>query len=134
MSFVINRETLPFPLRSAMNSSVGLFPTLTSFRSARTSLPIVSFLPRFSTLFCPGIPPAPRLRGFSSSNSRTMAATDVPKAEYRQLGKSGLRVSVPIFGAMSFGDKRWANWVIEEDEVPSIPSPNQLNFSADWDT
>ncbi|KAL8978854.1 MAG: hypothetical protein Q9205_005664 [Flavoplaca limonia] len=39
-----------------------------------------------------------------------------PLAEYRQLGKSGLRVSVPIFGAMSFGDRRWAPWVIEEDE------------------
>ena len=30
-----------------------------------------------------------------------------PRVEYRQLGKSGLRVSVPILGAMSFGDKRW---------------------------
>jgi hypothetical protein len=30
-------------------------------------------------------------------------ATEVPKAEYRQLGKSGLRVSVPILGAMSIG-------------------------------
>ena len=38
-------------------------------------------------------------------------------AEYKQLGKSGLRVSVPILGAMSFGDKRWQNWVIEEDQV-----------------
>lgn len=47
----------------------------------------------------------------------TMAPEETPMAEYRQLGKSGLRVSVPIFGAMSFGDKRWANWVIDEDEV-----------------
>ncbi|PIL27197.1 hypothetical protein GSI_10340 [Ganoderma sinense ZZ0214-1] len=37
-------------------------------------------------------------------------------AEYRQLGKSGLRVSVPIFGAMSFGDRRWNSWVIEEEQ------------------
>lgn len=44
-------------------------------------------------------------------------ATDVPKAEYRQLGKSGLRVSVPILGAMSIGDKRWQQWVTEEDEA-----------------
>jgi hypothetical protein len=28
------------------------------------------------------------------------------KAEYRYLGQSGLRVSVPILGAMSFGDVR----------------------------
>lgn len=51
-----------------------------------------------------------------------MATTNLPKAEYRQLGKSGLRVSVPIFGAMSFGDPRWAKWVIEEDEVAFMPS------------
>ena len=50
-----------------------------------------------------------------------MATIDLPKAEYRQLGKSGLRVSVPIFGAMSLGDKRWAKWVIEENEVAFIP-------------
>jgi hypothetical protein len=39
------------------------------------------------------------------------------KVEYRRLGKSGLRVSVPIFGCMSFGDKRTLPWVIGEDEV-----------------
>lgn len=39
------------------------------------------------------------------------------KAEYVQLGKSGLRVSVPILGAMSIGDKAALPWVIEEDEV-----------------
>ena len=37
--------------------------------------------------------------------------------EYKQLGKCGLRVSVPILGAMSFGDSRWQKWVIGEDEV-----------------
>ena len=39
------------------------------------------------------------------------------KVEYKQLGKSGLRVSVPILGAMSFGDKKWMDWVLEEKEV-----------------
>lgn len=42
---------------------------------------------------------------------------ETSKAEFRQLGKSGLRVSVPIFGAMSFGDAAWAPWVIEEEKV-----------------
>lgn len=41
------------------------------------------------------------------------------KTEYKQLGKSGLRVSVPIFGCMSFGHKDWAPWVVEEEEVCS---------------
>jgi hypothetical protein len=39
------------------------------------------------------------------------------KAEYVQLGKSGLRVSIPIFGAMSFGTPEWAPWVIDEEKV-----------------
>lgn len=43
-----------------------------------------------------------------------MSSTQV---EYRQLGKSGLRVSVPILGAMSIGNKAWGQWIIEESEV-----------------
>lgn len=31
------------------------------------------------------------------------------KVSYTQLGKSGLRVSVPILGAMSFGSSKWAD-------------------------
>ena len=46
-----------------------------------------------------------------------MSSEHLPQVEYRQLGKSGLRVSVPILGAMSIGDKRWMEWVIEEEEV-----------------
>jgi aryl-alcohol dehydrogenase-like predicted oxidoreductase len=40
---------------------------------------------------------------------------DATKVEYRQLGKCGLRVSVPILGAMSIGHKDWQPW-IEDDE------------------
>lgn len=39
------------------------------------------------------------------------------KAHYVQLGKSGLRVSVPIFGAMGIGHPDWAPWVLEEKRV-----------------
>jgi len=42
------------------------------------------------------------------------------KVEYRRLGNSGLKVSVPILGAMSFGDSRWQPWVVNEDEVRSV--------------
>ena len=67
------------------------------------------------------LPHAHHQTTFSSSSIRhsysTMVDQKLPQAEYRQLGKSGLRVSVPILGTMSIGDKRWADWVIEEDEV-----------------
>lgn len=36
------------------------------------------------------------------------------KVDYVKLGKSGLKVSVPILGAMSFGHPDWAPWVIGE--------------------
>jgi len=55
-----------------------------------------------------------------------MAATQMPaslkkslestKVSYAQLGKSGLRVSVPILGAMSFGHKDWQPWVEDDEE------------------
>ncbi|TFK52685.1 Aldo keto reductase [Heliocybe sulcata] len=46
--------------------------------------------------------------------------------EYRQLGKSGLKVSVPILGAMSFGSDKWSPWVVNEDQA--IPL-----LKAAWD-
>ncbi|KAJ3825476.1 Aldo/keto reductase [Lentinula raphanica] len=36
--------------------------------------------------------------------------------EYRLLGTSGLRVSVPILGTMGMGDQEWNNWVLPEDK------------------
>ena len=39
------------------------------------------------------------------------------KVEYKRIGRSGLKVSVPILGAMSFGNSKWQDWVLEEDRV-----------------
>jgi hypothetical protein len=56
------------------------------------------------------------------------------KAEYRQLGKSGLRVSVPILGAMSIGHKKWMPWVIEEEEsLPLLKAAYDRGLTT-WDT
>ncbi|KAK0226765.1 NADP-dependent oxidoreductase domain-containing protein [Armillaria nabsnona] len=46
--------------------------------------------------------------------------------EYRQLGSSGLRVSVPILGAMSFGSPKWLDWILDEEH--SLPI-----LKAAWD-
>lgn len=55
----------------------------------------------------------------SSSMKLTGLAASIEntKATYKQLGKSGLLVSVPILGAMSFGRSSWGKWVLDEDEV-----------------
>ncbi|ODQ80277.1 hypothetical protein BABINDRAFT_161241 [Babjeviella inositovora NRRL Y-12698] len=38
---------------------------------------------------------------------------DVP---YTNLGKSGLKISRLICGCMAFGDKSWADWIIDDEE------------------
>ncbi|KAL8741023.1 MAG: hypothetical protein Q9190_006330 [Brigantiaea leucoxantha] len=61
-------------------------------------------------------------------------SSSLPTAEHKQLGKSGLRVSVPILGAMSIGDKRWLPWVIEEDEaLPLLKAAYDRGLNT-WDT
>jgi len=56
------------------------------------------------------------------------------KVEYVNLGKSGLRVSVPILGAMSFGHPDWASWVIDEEKaLPLLKAAWDAGLNT-WDT
>lgn len=56
------------------------------------------------------------------------------KVEYRQLGKSGLRISVPIFGCMSFGDSKAQSWALDEEEaLPLLKSAYDKGLNT-WDT
>ena len=62
---------------------------------------------------------------------RSIAET---KATYKRLGNSGLRVSVPIFGAMSFGDPAWQPWVIDEEKaLPLLKAAYDRGLNT-WDT
>lgn len=62
---------------------------------------------------------------------RSIAET---KASYKRLGKSGLRVSVPIFGCMSFGSPEWQPWVIQEKEaLPLLKAAYDRGLNT-WDT
>lgn len=56
------------------------------------------------------------------------------KVEYRRLGESGLRVSVPILGAMSFGDQAWQPWLIEEDKALLLLKAAYDRGLNTWDT
>ncbi|KAK6462694.1 NADP-dependent oxidoreductase domain-containing protein [Scheffersomyces coipomensis] len=47
-------------------------------------------------------------------------ASTVPEIPHVKLGDSGLSVSNVICGCMSFGDKAWADWVVEEEETMEI--------------
>jgi aryl-alcohol dehydrogenase-like predicted oxidoreductase len=37
--------------------------------------------------------------------------------QYVKLGNTGLKVSRICLGAMSYGSKKWREWVLEEEEV-----------------
>lgn len=53
---------------------------------------------------------------------------------YNRLGKSGLKVSKIILGAMSFGSKAWQEWVLEEDEaLPLLHYAYSVGINT-WDT
>jgi len=39
-----------------------------------------------------------------------------PAVQYKQLGNSGLRVSVPILGAMGIGSTQWLPWALDEEK------------------
>ncbi|OPB36230.1 aldo-keto reductase [Trichoderma guizhouense] len=55
------------------------------------------------------------------------------KVDYRLLGASGLRVSVPIVGCMSIGNPEWANWVIgPEKAIPLLKAAYDRGVNTAW--
>jgi len=50
------------------------------------------------------------------------------------LGKSGLKVSKVILGAMSYGDPAWQDWVLEEEEALSLLEHAYKVGINTWDT
>lgn len=58
---------------------------------------------------------------------RLKQSVEDSKCEYRRLGNSGLRISVPVFGCMSFGDPNSMSWTLGEDEVSSLHRTCLLN-------
>jgi aryl-alcohol dehydrogenase-like predicted oxidoreductase len=59
---------------------------------------------------------------------------DQTKVEYRRLGQSGLRISVPILGAMSLGDPEAMSWVVPEEEaLPLLKAAYDRGLNT-WDT
>ncbi|KIJ47480.1 hypothetical protein M422DRAFT_28808 [Sphaerobolus stellatus SS14] len=54
-----------------------------------------------------------------------------PPVTYRRLGRSGLKISVPIVGAMSFGSPEWAPWVIDKEKaLPMLKAAWDLGINT----
>ncbi|KAG0647321.1 Aldo-keto reductase dtxS3 [Hyphodiscus hymeniophilus] len=62
------------------------------------------------------------------SSPMSLQAIKQVQVEYRQLGKSGLRVSVPILGMMGMGLSAWMGWVLDEEKAAYDRGVNT------WDT
>lgn len=70
----------------------------------------------------------------SSEQDPVLKSIEETKVVYKRLGKSGLKVSVPILGAMSFGDPAWAPWVVKEDVgLPLLKAAYDRGLNT-WDT
>jgi aryl-alcohol dehydrogenase-like predicted oxidoreductase len=61
-------------------------------------------------------------------------SVEATKVDYVQLGSSGLRVSVPIFGTMGIGSDKWLPWVLNEDESLEILKTAYDRGINTWDT
>lgn len=75
----------------------------------------------------------------TQTQSPTMATVLAPtasltKAKYVQLGSSGLRISNPILGAMSFGDVSWMAWCLDESKALPILKDAYDQGINTWDT
>ena len=57
-----------------------------------------------------------------ASSKALFKSVEATKVEYRRLGRSGLRILVPILGAMSIRNPAWAPWILEEDKVSQAES------------
>lgn len=54
--------------------------------------------------------------------------------EYTQLGKSGLKISKVVLGAMSYGTSDWQEWVLNEDKaLPLLKHAFDVGINT-WDT
>ena len=67
-------------------------------------------------------------------NDSLQKSIESSKAEYKQLGKCGLKVSIPILGAMSFGSPDWQPWVLDEEKsLPLLKAAYDRGLNT-WDT
>jgi len=66
--------------------------------------------------------------------TRLHVSLSATKTSFRNLGSSGLKVSVPILGCMSFGDPRWRPWVLDEEKsLPLLKAAYDRGIYT-WDT
>lgn len=68
----------------------------------------------------------PKLQAIPKSVTDSVSAT---KVEYKQVGRSGLWVSNPILGTLGIGDRRWMDWLLEEEDVNYFVS---AHISRSW--
>jgi hypothetical protein len=54
------------------------------------------------------------------------------RAEIRQLGKSGLRISNPILGGAHIGNSRWLPWTLNRDQVRIRLVSRPCGWATPW--
>jgi aryl-alcohol dehydrogenase-like predicted oxidoreductase len=62
-------------------------------------------------------PPAHKARPIRMADLNPVPAPAKPEMKYRNLGITGVRISPLCLGMMTYGTKKWREWVLEEDEA-----------------
>lgn len=110
---IITCAVAHYPFNSVNSGNPSIWPAyITCPRGAHF------ILPRTSPLALHII--VPNVVKMSDKKDPVLESIAQTKAHYKRLGKSGLRVSVPIFGAMSFGHPDWQPWVLDEEKVQTL--------------
>ena len=82
----------------------------------------VFFCDRLRSLIVHSSHPSPNMAralaaNFTSVPEVMRQSVQATKAEFRLLGRSGLRVSNPILGGLQIGSPKWLPWVLDEEKV-----------------
>ncbi|KZF24948.1 aldo-keto reductase-like protein [Xylona heveae TC161] len=115
------------------------------FTSSRGIITFSKLAASQNTVPSPAVQTEPRpltnpfiLHSTTDQSTRTFSTTTTMssenKMEYTRLGKSGLKISKVILGAMSFGSPDWQGWVLPEEEaLPLLEHAYKVGLNT-WDT
>lgn len=126
----VSRNFVRLPLPISGPYLPYIFPLISFQALSLLFLPSLSVsVPHFSTALV-----RYKLRNQLSTLPEMSAAKPTKPMEYTHLGKSGLKISKVILGAMSYGSSDWQDWVLNEAEaLPLLKHAYDVGLNT-WDT
>jgi hypothetical protein len=91
-----------------------------------------------SPIVCSNHPPLSMAKSLAAHFTKVpdvlKQSVQATKAEFRLLGRSGLRVSNPILGGLQVGSSHWLPWVLDEEKVSNLSATSLSDWLLSWNT